>query len=213
MKFKYVIWDWNGTLFDDVKLSIDAMNGMLEIGGYPQRHNAKSYREVFCFPIIEYYRRVGFDFEKHPFSQLAQQFIDLYEPAHKKAKLYEGAEEVLEKLEKAGTVQTIISACEKKRLNTQIDFFGIRKYLENVLGIDDNYANSKVLLAQEWIKEKQIDPHDVVFIGDTGHDFEVASALGCECILVSKGHQCRELLEKNGAAVIEDIADAVDLIL
>jgi len=30
MKYKYIIWDWNGTLFDDVKISVDTMNIMLE---------------------------------------------------------------------------------------------------------------------------------------------------------------------------------------
>lgn len=34
MKYKYVIWDWNGTLFDDVEISVYTMNKMLEKAGY-----------------------------------------------------------------------------------------------------------------------------------------------------------------------------------
>ena len=30
MEYKNVVWDWNGTLLDDVKISVDTINVMLE---------------------------------------------------------------------------------------------------------------------------------------------------------------------------------------
>lgn len=78
MKYKYVIWDWNGTLFNDVQISIDAMNHMLEAKEYPQRLDSDLYKSIFSFPVIDYYKKVGLDFDRHPFDELAQLFIDLY---------------------------------------------------------------------------------------------------------------------------------------
>ena len=69
----YVVWDWNGTLFDDVALCIQVMNGMLEKRGLPRLAGPKQYRQVFTFPVEEYYKALGFDFSREPFSQLPAQ--------------------------------------------------------------------------------------------------------------------------------------------
>ena len=46
MEYKNVVWDWNGTLLDDVKISVDTINVMLE-----RKHLGKltveEYRSIF----------------------------------------------------------------------------------------------------------------------------------------------------------------------
>ena len=42
---KYIIWDWNGTLLDDVALCIDVMNGMLRRRGLSPLTPGR-YREI-----------------------------------------------------------------------------------------------------------------------------------------------------------------------
>ena len=75
----YVVWDWNGTLFDDVALCIQVMNGMLEKRGLPRLAGPEQYRQVFTFPVEEYYKALGFDFSREPFSQLAAEYISEYD--------------------------------------------------------------------------------------------------------------------------------------
>ena len=53
MKYKYVIWDWNGTLFDDVEISVYTMNKMLEKTGYKNRIDLDLYKKIFTFPVSE----------------------------------------------------------------------------------------------------------------------------------------------------------------
>ena len=64
MKPSLVLWDWNGTLLDDVALCVDALNRLLRIYHYPQQYSLAQYREIFGFPIEDYYIRAGFDFSK-----------------------------------------------------------------------------------------------------------------------------------------------------
>ena len=61
-----IFWDWNGTLMDDVDFTHECLNWMLETHGYPQRYDLAAYRELFGFPIEDYYRCAGFDFARHP---------------------------------------------------------------------------------------------------------------------------------------------------
>ena len=59
MNPQFCVWDWNGTLLDDVQVCVDTMNAMLEKRGLPLLDTAR-YREIFTFPVQEYYRAAGF---------------------------------------------------------------------------------------------------------------------------------------------------------
>ncbi len=81
MRPELILWDWNGTLLDDVELCVDALNRLLEKHAYPQRYDRDQYRAIFGFPIEEYYVRAGFDFSRHSFAMLAEEYMDDYIPA------------------------------------------------------------------------------------------------------------------------------------
>ena len=57
------------------------------------------------------------------------------------------------------------------------------------------------------MRELPFDPHNVVLIGDTVHDHEVAQNIGVECVLVTHGHNSYARLVKTGAQVFDNIAE------
>ena len=59
---KTIIWDWNGTLLDDLDLSLESVNILLEERNLPAL-SVEKYKDIFCFPIVVYYVKAGFDFE------------------------------------------------------------------------------------------------------------------------------------------------------
>ena len=75
MKYEHIIWDFNGTLLDDVWTGIVSVNKLLEDRGLPKIASVEDYRRVFRFPIIEYYRSLGFDFDKEPYEVIGWLFI------------------------------------------------------------------------------------------------------------------------------------------
>lgn len=89
--------------------------------------------------------------------------------------------------------------------------FAISDYFDATLGLDDIYAASKVEIGKKYMAEHQIDR--AVLIGDSTHDFEVADAIGADCILVSNGHQSAAMLEKCGVTVLENISELSSLVL
>ena len=80
MRPELILWDWNGTLLDDVELCVDALNRLLVSFGYPQQYSLAEYREIFGFPIEDYYVRAGFDFSKDSFADLAKRYMEDYNP-------------------------------------------------------------------------------------------------------------------------------------
>ena len=75
--YKHIIWDWNGTLLDDAWLFVDIMNNVLK-GRNMNTINLEKYRDIFGFPIENYYKRLGFDILKEPFEILGLEFIKEY---------------------------------------------------------------------------------------------------------------------------------------
>ena len=185
MRPELILWDWNGTLLDDVELCVDALNRLLEKHAYPQRYDRDQYRAIFGFPIEEYYVRAGFDFSRHSFAMLAEEYMDDYIPASAACPLAEGAIEALDAFRAAGLRQVILSASPVPTLTRQA---GER----HVTGID---------------------PARAVMIGDSVHDFEVAQAMGTACVLQCSGHQNRQTLAATGAPVVEGLREAAQLIL
>ena len=62
-------------------------------------------------------------------------------------------------------------------------------------------------LIKDYIQSRGINVKDVLFIGDTDHDFAAASSVGCRCVLIAGGHQAKRVLEKCGVPVLDSIMD------
>ena len=78
MKYSHVLWDFNGTVLDDVSTGIKAINALLSRRKMKTLDTLEEYHAHFGFPIIEYYGRLGFDFEKEPYSRIAVEWVEEY---------------------------------------------------------------------------------------------------------------------------------------
>jgi phosphoglycolate phosphatase len=76
--YNHIIWDWNGTLFNDVELCANVMNLLLTQESLPNI-SIKKYKEIFTFPVVEYYKIAGHTFERNSFEVLGKQFMVEYE--------------------------------------------------------------------------------------------------------------------------------------
>ena len=92
---KYVIFDFNGTLVDDIDLCITSLNILVKKYLNRDTVTRKEYKDVFGFPVIDYYKRVGFDFEKLDWYVVGREFQDYYKAHIDETKLFDGVIEVL----------------------------------------------------------------------------------------------------------------------
>ena len=204
MKIKHIIWDWNGTLLDDNWLSLKAINILLEKYNLSAIEKEK-YLEIFTFPVIDYYRKLGFDFDKIPFSVIGTEFIKEYNDRMYDAKMQDGALDILNYFHESGISQSLLSAAKQKMLDDMMMFHNLEKYFIKVLGLTDHYANSKVDAGKSWINELEYDTKEILLIGDTIHDVEVADEIGTECVLIAQGHTAYDRLKSSGKDVFHNL--------
>ncbi len=205
-----IIWDFNGTILDDLKISIESADELLSRYDLPIIGNTERYYSLFGFPIKDYYERCGFDFTKYDYSVLAHEWVDIYLSRMPLARLRKGILETVDGLNSLGIKQSILSMTEENMLRGQIASFGITDKFDEILGLNDIYASSKLELARYWRSTHR--DESVLYIGDTVHDSSSAKIIGARCLLITGGHESRASLLKLGYKVIDTPAEVYDYI-
>lgn len=209
MKISHIIWDWNGTLFDDAPACVKTLNKILERRGLTQI-DLEQYREIFRFPVKDYYEILGFDFSVEDWDAMAKEFHVVYFDVVRKMKLRNGIIDVLRSLRERNIPMSVLSAAETSILERFLKEYGTREFFDNVSGLTDIYASSKLEVGRNHVQNLTVPAGEILFIGDTVHDFEVATALKCHCVLITNGHQAEQRLRECGCPVFastEELAD------
>ncbi len=211
MVYKNFIWDWNGTIINDIDLSVSILNKFLTQRGL-KNVSLLEYREIFDFPVKDYYQAVGFNFDKEDFSVIGQQYIETYNSRICETTIFSDVVETLDFINKNGGKNYIVSARKNSELVKDLEIFNLKKYFVEVCGITDNLGGGKEFLAEEFKKRHSLSAQDTVFVGDTTHDFKISQIIGCSCVLVCRGHQSRKRLESKTKNVIDNFSQFLDAI-
>jgi len=205
---KYIIWDWNGTLYDDVHICVDSLNSMLKRRG-KKPITIQQYREVFDFPVKQVYPRLGFNMEEEDWHKMAREYHDEYLARIHQCGLRNGMYELLRKLKTLAVPMSLVSACEISILSNLIRKTSVDEFFADVVGLSDLFANSKKGIASDLISKikTKVPLSSILFVGDTLHDYEIASESGCQCVLIAGGHQTEKRLRSAKCPVINEIAE------
>jgi phosphoglycolate phosphatase len=203
---KHIIWDWNGTLLNDVEFCKNIINRILKENNLEEL-TLNRYREIFTFPVQKYYEAAGLDFSKTSFEILGKDFMIEYEANKLKCNLFDGTKELLKKIKQKGIRQSILSAYKEDNLIDILKSYELTDFFDFVVGSDNIYAGGKIHLGLQLLEKLNHKGDEVLFVGDTLHDYDVAKAMGVNVVLIADGHQAKEKLSINGALVLDNIRE------
>ncbi len=187
MPVRAVCWDWNGTLLDDVARCLRVMNRMLADFGRPQIVDAAAYRVLFRFPLDRFYADVGIG--PGEYRAAVDRYLELLEADRSVVPLHAGARETIAGLRARGVSQVLASATQAPLLEAQLRPHEIAHGFDAVLSITDPHTASKRDVIVGWLRATGYDAADVLLIGDTDHDHEIARELGTRFVHFERGHQ------------------------
>ncbi len=205
---EHIVWDWNGTLLDDLQACVAAINRLLDQRGLP-RTDPERYRDRFGFPVRAYYQALGFDLAHEDWDRLAHDFHVHYR-ADGSYRVRPAAPAVLGHCQALGLGQSLLSACEQVLLETLLAPTGLRPFFTRVQGVDNLHGASKLAVGRALLESLGLPPNRILMVGDTLHDHEVAEALGCPCLLVCDGHQSPARLRRSGRPLIATLDELPD---
>lgn len=211
MKYKNVLWDWNGTILNDTPVAFEATNILLERYGYPTI-TLEYYRDNIDTPIVNFYSKI-FDLNKHDMQMLDDEWGVLYNQLSYKIVLHENVKELLRFFADENCRQVILSAFRTEEITKYARKFSVEKYFEDILGTQNIVMESKTIRGRRYMKEHKFAPEQTLYIGDTVHDCDTALALGVDCVLFSGGQQSPKLLQQCGVPVFDSFAEIKNQII
>lgn len=207
MKYTHLFWDFNGTILADMEAGMDSTNQMLRERGIAEIDGLDAYREIFGFPIKDYYASLGFDFDVEPYEVLAPLWVEIYNEKSKTSTTIDGVVETIAAVKKLGIAQVVFSATEREMLLRQLSELGIIECFDEIIGLENIHAESKLHLARRW---REAHPEaSILYVGDTVHDAENARVLQADCLLFTGGHQSRRRLEGCGYRLIDSVDEVL----
>ncbi|MEU3185992.1 HAD hydrolase-like protein [Streptomyces sp. NPDC006923] len=211
----HLVWDWNGTILDDIEAVIGATNAAFaEIGLEPV--TLERYRELYCVPVPVFYERLmGRLPSETEWAVMDESFHRHYTERRVACGLTEGVKELLAQWQLAGRSQSLLSMYGHEELVPVVRGYGIESHFIRVDGRTGPSGGSKALHMERHLTALAsvgaISAEHTVVIGDAVDDAVAAAHVGARAVLYTGGSHSRASLETVGVPVVDTLAEAVRL--
>ncbi|GAA1903314.1 HAD family hydrolase [Streptantibioticus ferralitis] len=207
----HLVWDWNGTLLDDIETVIEATNASFAEIGLPSI-TLERYRELYCVPVPRFYERlIGRLPTEDEWLVLDAVFHRHYWALADRCTLAAGAVELLAEGRVAGRTQSLCSLAPHDRLVPLVREHGIERHFVRVDGRVGRSDEGKTEhLIRHLAALDGVEPRRTVVIGDAVDDARAAVAAGAHAVLYTGGSHARSSLEAAGVPVVDSLAEAVE---
>ena len=202
MKYKNILWDWNGTILNDTPVAFEATNILLKRYDYPTI-TLEFYRDNMDTPIVNFYSKI-FDLNKHDMQMLDDEWGVLYHQLSDKIGLHNSIVTLLNFFAAKNCRQVVLSAFKTEKIIKYARKFSVEHFFDNILGTQNIVMESKTARGTRYMQEHGFAPEHTLYIGDTVHDCDTARDLGVDCILFSGGQQSPKLLQQCGMPIFKD---------
>jgi phosphoglycolate phosphatase-like HAD superfamily hydrolase len=203
----HLVWDWNGTLLDDLTLVVDATNTSLASVGGP-RVTAERHRRDFRRPVEAYYTYVlGRPLGEGEFALLDQAFHDAYRASLHTVRLTADA---LDAIAAWPETQSLLSMFIHDELVPMVTRLGLAGHLSRVDGLRDTPAGGhKAPHLRAHVEALGLRGSDCVLIGDSVDDAVAADEVGATAVLYLGGFTHESTLRATGKPVAGSLVEAV----
>jgi phosphoglycolate phosphatase-like HAD superfamily hydrolase len=207
----HVVWDWNGTLLDDLHQVVDAVNVTLgEIGEHPI--TIREYGAHYQRPVRRFYEAL---LERPVRDDEWRLIDDVFHTAYRKLvpsiRLAPDAIEALTAVRNSAHTQSLLSMLWQDDLVDMVKTFRIDGYMSRVDGLTGERGARKQAFLDRHLKAlgDGLGGSDVLVIGDSLDDVEAAGAVGTKCVLYDRGTFPREHVRQAGVSTARTLLGAL----
>ncbi|MGH8946439.1 MAG: HAD family hydrolase [Acidimicrobiia bacterium] len=207
----HIVWDWNGTLLDDLHVVIEAVNLSMSVLGFDPI-DEQGYRDHFTRPIRAFYDSLlGRAVAEDEWELLNQGFHDQYLTLMPTAELAPDAKQALSLAKERGFGQSLLSMSPQSHLESVVASTGIAHYFGRIDGLSGTTGGVKARHLEVHLSALAVAPNRAVVIGDTPDDAAAARHVGASVVLYDGGSHHLPVLEEVGVPLAHTLVEAVEL--
>ncbi|MFI7212531.1 HAD family hydrolase [Micromonospora maritima] len=204
---RHLVWDWNGTLLDDLDLVVRATNVAFASAGGPAV-SADEHRTRFRRPIADYYAEMlGRAVDAEAFGALDRIFHDAYRAGLTSCALAADATSAIAAWPGS---QSLLSMWFHDELVPTVHTYGLTAHFRRVDGLRAAVGGGpKAEWLEKHLAELGLDGADVVLIGDSLDDADAATSVGAAAVLYTGGLSDPAVLRASGHPTADTLTEAV----
>ena len=218
--FKNLLFDWSGTLCDDLALTLEATNYVLSQYDLPPL-TREQFRDEFQLPYPDYY---AWKTPGAKLTDLEKYYRHAFDNAVTQVTIIPHARAFLDFCRSRGIRCFILTSMDPRAFDEQARYLGLKDYFEHI--------HSGVRNKEEYIytllRQHNLNPADTAFIGDMQHDINAAHCAGIIGIGVLTGYNnaaqlsvsnpdltvphlgaLQSLMERSGSGPKTQVADTI----
>jgi phosphoglycolate phosphatase-like HAD superfamily hydrolase len=206
---EHLVWDWNGTLLDDLHLVVSSTNeAFAAIGGRPVA--ADEHRRTFRRPVAEFYAEMlGRAVDEEEFGRLDRIFHDAYRLGLTDITL---AADAMTAIKTWPGTQSLLSMWFHSELVPAVETYGLAGVFTRIDGLRTEVGGDlKAGHLARHLEGLGVAGADVVLIGDSLDDAAAADSVGAASVLYTGGFTDPVRLRESGRPVADSLVDAVKM--
>jgi phosphoglycolate phosphatase-like HAD superfamily hydrolase len=213
MSVSHVVWDWNGTLLDDNQVVLAAVNEVCTGFGRAEL-SWPEWQAAYARPMrVSYEQILARELDDEEWASVDKLYHERYDALLHTCGLATGVTDALRQWNESGRTQSLLSMWFHTRLTPTVEQFGLAQYFTRIDGLAGEVGGgSKADSLIRHLEAQNLNPAEVVLIGDVVDDAHAAQSAGTNCILVTTGAMSHSALESTGAPVTNSVPEALRLL-
>ncbi|MCW8884455.1 MAG: HAD-IA family hydrolase [Motiliproteus sp.] len=206
--FKFLIFDWDGTLIDSAARIISSMQKAAEDVGMPHPSD-KSVKNIIGLGLPEALQEIFPGIETEQIQQMREKYSHFYLEADRTpTNLFPGVEEGLRRLNAKGYRMAVATGKSRRGLDRVFEQTGLGELFHHSRCADETRSKPHPLMLHELLQESGMDVSQALMVGDTEFDLEMAVNAGMKSVGVSYGaHEIDRLNNHKPMSIFDQFGD------
>ncbi len=207
MKYKAIVFDWDGTLMDSVGKIVETMQSSAKYMGLPIPNYAQA-KDVIGISLLPALQKLfNIDDEKAAMDLLLTYKEHFKDHTQVSSPLFSGAIELLGKLKQQGYILAVATGKARQGLDHNLQHSNTQHFFSVSRTADDAQSKPSPDMLQQILAELNLSVDQVLMVGDTTYDMAMAEAINMDRIGVSFGVHNVDALQKHKPLAVIDTLD------
>jgi phosphoglycolate phosphatase len=190
MRYRLIVWDFDGTLADTLALSVDTFNAIAARYGFRQLDDLTEERGL---NTRAFFRRHRIPLWRLPF--LAEEYRKAVRDHMPSIRLFAGLAELVRDLREAGLRVGVLSSNGAENIRTCLAANGVEEAFDFVVGYSRLFGKATSL--RKVLRQEGVAPRQLLYVGDEVRDAEAARQAGVDFAAVAWGFNAADLLSRH----------------
>lgn len=206
MKYKVIIFDWDGTLMDSIDKIVNCVQAAA-IDCQLSAPSAKSIRFIIGLSLekamAQLFPQTSVEKQTDIINAYRHQFLT---SNSQETPFYTGIKPWLIHLKKQGYLLAVATGKGRNGLNRTLEACAVNDLFSVTYCADETASKPNPLMLNRILADLKLDPSQALMIGDTSYDLEMANNANIDCMGVSYGVHNNEILKQfNPIAIVDDL--------